>query len=291
MPILSPAAILDDNLALTATLTGGAWALPLDNLLLPSVKETVARCVAGTPDQAWFDVIFPSPQRWDVLMISGGTTHRRTAYRLSWYGHSSDRSSASLLAGGPAAPWRLAYPRVTLRAERDYYAGNFWSGAPSAAEIAGNAPRLVVRPDVSPRCRAVRVEIDNKGAQLDLGYLSIGKALRPGWPHDWGKVIGGEPLTLIETTPMGARIGDLRPTVRTKSVTYRELTKAEAQRLYRAGLRLGSTGPLAIIDDINDSRWLWAETWLGTLDGGAVEINETAPDRWTATLKIKEIVA
>jgi hypothetical protein len=291
MPILSPAAILDENLALTAALSGGNWTLPLDNLLLPNVIEAPARCAAGTPDQAWFDIVFPSPCRWDVLLISGGTTHRRTAYRLSWYADPADRSPASLLAGGPAAPWRLAYPRVTARAERDYFAGNFWTGAPSAAEIAGNAPRLVVRPAVSPRCRAVRVEIDNQGLPLDLGHLLIGRALRPGWPHDWNKKIGGEQLTLIETTPMGARIGDLRPTVRTKTVTYRELTKAEAQRLYRAGLRLGGTGPLAIIDDITDSRWLWAETWLGTLAEGVVEIEETGPDRWTAALKIKEIVA
>ncbi len=44
--MMGNAAILDDNLALTATLTGGNWALPLDNLLDPTVKETVARCVS-----------------------------------------------------------------------------------------------------------------------------------------------------------------------------------------------------------------------------------------------------
>lgn len=291
MPILSPAAILDDNLALTATLTGGEWQLPLDNLLLPNVIEAPARCNAGTPDKAWFDVVFPAPSRWDVLLLSGGTTHRRTTYRLSWYGDPADRSAAALLAGGAAAPWRLAYPRVTTRAERDYFAGNFWSGAPSAIEIAGSAPRLVARPATSPRCRAVRVEIDNQGLPLDLGHLLIGKALRPGWPHDWGKRLGGDPLTLVETTPMGAQIGDLRPTIRTKSLTFRELTKVEAQRLYRAGMRLGKTGPLAVIDDITDSRWLWAETWLGTLADGVVEIEETGPDRWTAVVKIREIVA
>ncbi|MBF5095295.1 hypothetical protein F1643_13310 [Azospirillum sp. INR13] len=75
--VMGTAAILDENLALTATLSGGNWALPLEHLLEPTVRETVARCVSGNPADAWFDVSWPGPGRkWDTLVIAGGSIAR-----------------------------------------------------------------------------------------------------------------------------------------------------------------------------------------------------------------------
>lgn len=277
-----PAALLIDNLARTATLSGGSW-VGLDYLLEPSVIETQAICASGLPADAWIDVTFMGPVKWDTLMMSGGTLATRSRYRLTWY----DGAGAVLAAGD----WLYVWPRVRGRAERSYHDVNYWSGRPRVADLAGLPAQLLARPPLSPRARRVRIEIDNLGQPLRLGHLFVAASVRPSWPHDWPVTLGGETLSIVETAPGGARRIDARPTPRTKTVTFKELSEDEAMMLHEAGQRLGHAGVLAMIEDIASPRHWPRRTWLATLADGRIEVEQAGLDRWSATIKLMEMVA
>lgn len=276
-----PAALLLDNLASAATLSGGSW-VGLDYLLEPSVVETQAICASGSPEDAWFDLTFPAAVKWDTLLISGGTLAARSRYRLTWYD-----GAGALLAGGD---WLYSWPRVRARAERSYHDVNYWSGRPRAADLAGLPAQLLARPPLSPRCRRIRIEIDNLGQPLRLGHLFTASSFRPSWPHDWPVSLGGEMLSIVEVAPGGARLIDSRPAPRTKTVSFRELSDDEAMLLHEAGQRLGLSGTLAMVEDINSPRHWPRRTWLATLADGKIDVEQAGLDRWSATIKLVEVV-
>ncbi|ALG75046.1 hypothetical protein VY88_26275 [Azospirillum thiophilum] len=289
--MMGTAAVLDENLALVATLTGGDWALPLENLLDPTVKETVARCVSGDPADAWFDVVWAGPgKRFDTLVIAGGSIDPRATFRLTWYSHPTDRSAGSVLQGGPDAAWLRVYPSPDRRRDRSYYAGNYLSGGQTARDLAGKTPQLLHRPAVSPRCKALRVEIDNRGRPLDLGHLFIARAFRPDWPHNWGMVLEPVDNSPVDATPGGRRIPDRRPAPVRKTVRFDDLTEDEAMRFHDLGLRAGKTDPLLMIEDITQGRHQWRRVKLATLEDGAIPVTQTEGDLWSATLKLLEII-
>lgn len=284
MPMTAgPAALLLDNLALTASLSGGDWVagLGLSRLLEPSVKETVARCANGA---GLIDVTWSVDVKWDTLFLAGGTLGRGALYRLTWF----DAGGAVLAS----LPWTRCYPPSAPVAARGWRAGNFWSGAPRDRDLTGKTRGLIARPAVNPRCRKLRIEIDNRGASLDLGYLFIAASVRPVWPHDWGLSFGANAASLVATSPMGKRIIDRRPHPRTKAFLFKELSEAEAMALHDAGLSLQFDGPLAMIEDVRRSGNWWRRAWLATLADGGIEVKEVGPDRWEAgPIKLLEIVA
>ncbi|SMH62835.1 hypothetical protein [Azospirillum agricola] len=284
------AAILDENLALTATLSGGTWVRPLDNLLDPTVREVTARCASGDIADAWFDVVFPSRERWDTLVLAGGTLARAAGYRLTWYSDPVDRSPGAILAGGPSTPVLPVFPRSGRASATPYYQRNWWRLAPSERDLAGKTRQLIVRPPRSPRCRALRVEIDNRGQSLDLGHLFVTRAFRPDWPHDWGLTIETVPASVVDTTPGGRRIVDERPAPRRKTVRFADLAEDEAMRVLDLGQRLGSGGPVLMIEDITRTVHLWRRTWLATLEKGGVSVTQTEGDLWTVELVLLEII-
>ncbi|MBF5095294.1 hypothetical protein F1643_13305 [Azospirillum sp. INR13] len=160
---------------------------------------------------------------------------------MTWYSHPTDRSAASILRGGPDAPWLRVYPSPDRRRDRSYYAGNYLSGGQTARDLGGKTPQLLHRPARSPRCRAVRVEIDNRGRPLDLGHLWIGRAFRPDWPHNWGMVLEPVDNSPVDTTPGGRRIPDRRLAPVRKTVRFDDLAQDEAMRMHDIGLRAGKT--------------------------------------------------
>ncbi|MBP2231765.1 hypothetical protein J2847_005084 [Azospirillum agricola] len=287
---MGTAAILDENFALTATLSGGNWVRPLDNLLDPTVKETTARCVSGDPADAWFDVVFSSRTKWDTLVIAGGSIHPKATFRLTWWSHPTNRTPADVLEGGPDTPFLRVYPSPDRRKDRSYYAGNYWSGGPTVRDLAGKTPQLLTRPPRSPRCAALRVEIDNRGAPLDLGHLFVTRAFRPDWPHNWGMVLEPVDNSPVDVTPGGRRIPDSRPAPVRKTVRFDDLTEDEAMRLHDMGLRLGKSGPLLMIEDIGQTRHQWRRVKLTTLEDGTVPVTQNEGDLWSATLKLLEII-
>lgn len=287
---MTTAAILDLNLALGATLTGGTWVRPLENLLDPTVKETTARCVSGNPEDAWFDVVFQSPERWDTLVVAGGTIAAATESRLSWWDHPTARTADHLLAGGPDTPFQRVYPPAKEIQDQDWWDGDAWTGGPTTRDLAGKTPMLITRPASSPRCRAITIEWNNNGRPLDLGHLFITKAFRPDWPHNWGMVIEPVNSSPVDTTPGGRRIPDERPAPVRKTVRFDDLSEDEAMYAFDMGPRLGKTSPLLMIEHIGRPKHQWRRTRLSTLEDGAVRVTQTEGDLWSAEFKLLEIV-
>lgn len=287
---MTTAAILDQNLALGATLTGGTWALALENLLDPTVKETVARCVSGDPADAWFDAVFASPEHWDTLVVAGGTIAADTGFRLTWWDHPTLRTAGHILAGGPDTPFQRVYPPAKRIKDQDWWDGDAWTGGPTARDLVGKTPMLITRPAVSPRCWALTIEWDNHGTALDLGHLFITKAFRPEWPHNWGLVLEPVNSSPVDTTPGGRRIPDERPAPVRKTMRFDDLSEDEAMYVADIGQRLGKTGPLLMIEDITKPKHQWRRTRLSTLEGGAVAVTQNQGDLWSAEFKLLEIV-
>lgn len=284
------AALLLDNLALTATLSGGTWARPLDYLLEPTVRETTARCVAGTPDHAWFDIVFPAPTKWDTLVLAGGTPRPDVDLRVTWYADPVDRSAGAVLRGGAGAPFLAGYPPPLRLRQRRLFDPNVLKGRPRARDLAGKTPMLVIRPASSPRCAAVRVEIDNHGDQLDLGMLVIGAAFVPQWPHDFGLRQGAPSRSPTDEAPGGRRVVDARPAARTKTFKFSILSEDEAMVLADAGQRLDRSGVLMMIEDVADQRHLWRRTWPATLADGGIEVEQVNEQDWQADVKLLEVI-
>lgn len=283
------AAVLDENLALTATLTGGTWVRPLENLLDPTVKETTARCVSGNPEDAWFDVVFPEDERVDTVLIAGGTIRPEADFRLTWYDDHVARAPENVLLGGPDSEWLPVY-RLADPEDQDWHEDEAWTGRPSPRELAGKTPMLITRPPVSPRCAALRIEIDNKGYLLDLGHLFLARAFMPDWGHNWGMALRSMNASPVDTTRGGRRLPDERPAPRQKEVEFDSLTENEAMRMHDLGPRLGKSGLLAMIENIDELDQLWRRTWLATLVDGDVPVTQGEENWWRAALKLLEVI-
>lgn len=284
------AALLLDNLALTATLSGGTWERPLDHLLEPTVRETTARCVAGTPDQAQFDIVFPAPTKWDTLVLAGGTPRPDVDLRVTWYSDPVDRSAGAVLRGGPDAPFLPGYPPPLRLRQRRLFDPNILRGRPRSRDLAGKTPMLVVRPAASPRCAAARIEIDNHGDALDLGMLFVGQAFIPSWPHDFGLRLGAPSRSPYDEAPGGRRLVDGRPSARVKTFKLSVLTEDEAMVLADAGQRLDRSGVLMMIEDVaGQVRHLWRRTWPATLADG-IEVEQVNEQDWSAEVKLLEVI-
>lgn len=287
---MTTAAILDENFALTATLSGGVWVLPLDNLKAPTVKETVARCASGDPADAWLDVVFAIPERWDTLVVAGGDIRHDTDFRLTWYDHATLRTADHVIKGGPDTPFQRVYPPAKVIADQEYWDADFWSGGPTARDVAGKTPMLITRPATSPRCAALRIEFDNHGRSLSLGHLFITRAFRPEWPHNWGLVVEPVNSSPVDSTPGGRRVPDERPAPVRKTVKFDDLSEDEAMRLFDMGQRLGKTGLLLMIENITQPKHQWRRSRLSTLEDGAVSVTQNQGDLWSAILKLLEVI-
>lgn len=288
---MTTAALLLDNLALGATLVYDAanWALSPDFLLEASVVETVARCPAGTPDKAVFELVWPAATRFDTVVLAGGTPRPDVDLRLTWYSDPVDRSPATILAGGSSAPFLPGYPPPQRLRQRRLFDPNVLKGRPRAKDLAGKTPMLVMRPASSPRCRALRIEIDNHGASLDLGMLCIGRAFIPTWPHDWGMRFGARARSIITEAPGGARVKDRRRSARHKVLTFSYLTEDDAMVLSDAGQRIDEEGGVVMmIEDIRQSRHLWRRTWPADVEGG-IELRQERGG-WVCEMTLLEVI-
>lgn len=274
-----------DNLALAATLSGGTWAKPLSNLIDPRLRGRPARCTLAT-DLAASQMLITlgRPQTITGLAIVDHTMPSDALFRITTY---SDVAAGTVWQ---QTGWLEADEQAVPYEERAFDDDTFWTGK---ALLAGYPKLLLHLPDEPLWGEALRIELDARGAtagSFDLGYLSLGRPFEATWNYAHGRRLGATSRTLLDETPGGRLLADLRRTRRGTTVEFLDLTKAEAMRLYDAGMALGTTGPALWVPAPDDVINRQRESKLVTLKDLAEPVEGDAPDSWTVTLNMQEVL-
>lgn len=274
--------ILDRNLALEGYLRGADW-IHLDDVLLPTVVEDVARWTSG--GVATLDIVTPARDPVTALMVSGTTLRRDAEVRITY---AANDACTVLAPGAPTPEWRRILGRSWRTSGLRWSDRNLWSGRPTARDLAGYPIPVL---DLPTRCRPLvtRIEIDNKGAPFDLGHLFLAEATVPEWGFDWGREIVPEIQSKLDRTPGGGRIVAYRRPMRVQTLAFEDLSEDEAAQFQDLSARLDLVGPVAVLPEPSKTRHLWREAFVGFLRE-AVARRQVQPGMWRASLKIEEMV-
>lgn len=253
--------LIDTNLALDATLSGGNClpALPLANLLLGQYLQRPARfadatSLAGTK----FEVELAWPQQINLVGLVFHTFSRQARYRLTVAG-----ADKNLAAPVYQTDWTPVIPRLWRSADLDWAAPNWWTGQPLSRDLALYPPNLWI-PIPKTLCGRLRIEFDdrtNAAGWFDVGGLFVAKGWTPQINFERGRQLAITSRSLSEEAPSGRDFDETRRGRRTLTVTWAMLAKADAQRLFDAGARAGTTGVVVFLPDVDDPSSLLREAY------------------------------
>lgn len=277
--------VLHGNRAPEGALSGGHWALPLDNLFIPVLKEDVARCTTGRLADAVFTLSLPKVMTVGALGLIDHTLPAGAKARLTWRRGGPDGAVV-----GPAPEWRPVYPRIARTRDLSYDDAEWWTGRPSVKMRTVYTPTFLVVPDARLRADTVTVEIDSREAAFDLSYLFVSPLFRPGWPMAWGREMTAESRTVTDVTPGGRVVAGRRQPQRRQRVTFEDLTKDEAMRWFDIAMVQDVVEPLLFVPDPGDPVNFWREVFLAKLSKlvGSVEKDN---GYYRIVIEIEEILA
>lgn len=253
--------LVDINLALDAALSGGDCLpeLPLSNLLVEQYVQRPARFADATDlEGSQFEAELAWPQQINLVGLVFHTFSRAARYRLTIAGADGD-----LDAPVYQTAWTPVIPRLWRSADLDWGAPNWWGGQPLARDLALYPPNLWI-PTPTVLCGRLRLEFDdqtNADGWFDVGGLVIAKGWKPVVNFERGRQISITPRSLSEEAASGRDFDEVRRGRRGLTVTWAMLTKAEAQRLYDAGARAGTTGVVVFLPDVDDPSSLLREAY------------------------------
>lgn len=267
--------LLHGNAFPAAALSGGDWALPVDNLGLPNLFQDVARCVSGDFADSQFTAAWAKPFVVGGLALLGWTGRPGGKIRLTW------RLRGDVV--GPTPAWIDIRPRVARTRDLSFDDANFWTGR-------GDGPFIFI-PPARLRADSLTVEFDGLGQGFEISYLFLSPVFRPDWPMAWGRKL--EPASRVKTAKtIGGMViaGPRLAPQRGMNLTFEELTKAEAMRWLNISMSHDVVEPLLFIPEPSDPRNFGREVFLASL-AKLTGFDEVAPDRYRVALELEEIVA
>lgn len=247
--------IADQNLALTATLTGGAWAagLPLNNLKADRrfVSAPARQTTPADLTAARFDAALPLPRAIDLVALLFHTLSLTARYRVTI-------AAPGGVIGEPVfdTGWKDVYGRVHDSVNLEWEDPSWWTGqASSEDDINLYARHLWVALPEPVLASVIRVEIDdrhNLAGFFDIGGLWLTRSWSPRINFERGRQPQIEVRDQAEEAPAGRLFADERTPRRLHSLTWTRLSDAEAQRLFDAGARARTTRTVLILPDVDD---------------------------------------
>ena len=277
--------------------SGGTWALPLSHLADDRITAFPARCVLTGVDEtdrarAQFVVDFGAVINvWGVLIehFSGADGAEVKVTKAMDAGFSQD-----VVTSGWAKWNRRTYDSIDL----PWYgsAADWWTGTPSAQELDTWGRRAWVSSGEAPWTgRYLRIEIAPHVAapvDLDLGYLFVPtKRWRPDRNHALGRDMTPGARDIVEETPSGYRVVDMRRPRRRHTIPYEVMSKTAAMDLAGIGAQAGQSKPVLFLPEPGDPLNAYRDTFLGQFVGlpGARQWQQTlwAP---TSSLVIEEML-
>lgn len=261
--------IADRNLALTATLTGGAWAaaLPLNNLkadrrfLSAPARQTTPADLSASR----FDAALSLARSIDLVALLFHTFSLTAKYRLT-----IAPPGGSFAAPAYSSGWRAVYERVFDSLNLDWSDPNWWTGQASDEEdIALYARHLWITLPTPVLAGAVRVEIDdsqNPSGFFDIGGLWIALTWAPRINFERGRRPEIQPRDQSEEAPAGRLFPDERTPRRRHVLSWKRLSDAEAQRLFDAGARARTSRTVLVLPDTSDPGVMIREAFPAVFD-------------------------
>jgi hypothetical protein len=285
--------IADQNLALTAVMSGGAWvaAQPVTNLNKPGYKSDPARCVdIGNLAASQFTATLETARPVNLVGIMFHTLSSNASWRIVLAG----------LDGNLGAPvyqsaWTPVVGRLWDSSVLEWEVSNWWTGQPEEDELA-LYPRHLWIPiplDPGPICGALRVEFQdptNEAGYFDIGGVWIARTWSPLMNFDRGRDFGSDSRAVVEEAPSGRMFGEDREPRRRLTVTWSYLQKAEAIRLHDAGRRADTTREVLFVPDLEDAVGMIREAWPATFEKPPA-IKFTYDGLHTVAATFKEVIA
>lgn len=261
--------IADQNFALTAALSGGAWApnLPLENLKADRrfVAAPARQLAPNQLSASRFDASLSLARSIDLVALMFHTLSLTAQYRLT----------IAAPGGGLDAPvydsgWRPVYARMFDSLNLEWDDPNWWTGQGSSEEdVALYARHLWVVLPAPVLASAIRIEIDdgeNPEGFFDIGGLWITRTWSPRINFERGRQPSIEPRDQSEEAPAGRLFADERTPRRRLQLTWKRLSDAEAQRLFDAGMRARTSRTVLVLPDVSDPGLMVREAFPANFD-------------------------
>lgn len=235
-----------------ATLSGGSWqpSLPLANLQQTDLSVP-ARSVDALLASTRVDVDFGNTTT--LVRLVGVMKHNLGTAALY-------RITGGTVAGGSDlydSGWLDVWPRIYSFADLDFEEPNWWTGQISDADAALYPIKLLHDLGGNYLVRYWRIEFDdtaNADGYAEFSRLWMGPIWSPTIGYAWGAKLGWEPRDRAVETRSGRRYGERLPSRRLFSLTFDQLTDAEAYgRAIDMQRRLGSEGEVVVIPDPDDT--------------------------------------
>lgn len=280
----------DENLTLSATLSGGQWSaeLSLQNLKDETrfVSAPARQLFPADPTKARIEAVLERDRTLNLIGVLFHTFTPAAEYRVTIAGPGGTFAAPVLVIDWTPVHGRM-FPSVNLPWEEP----NWWTGAARPEDLLLYPQHLWIT--LSPAILASRVRLefrDPDAAHVDIGGLWICGAWSPRFNFDHGRELGLDSRTLSDESPSGRMFHEARTSRRRLTVSWGMLDHNEALRLFDAGARCGTRRPVLLLPDIDDRVTLIREAFPATFE------KPPAPRRGrlyenTVSATFKEIIA
>lgn len=231
-----------------ATLSGGSWESTLPRTHLATERRTqVARTT---------DVLLASTQvQLDFGQIRsfrgiGGINHNAPPWAQWRITLGSTAGNYDIYDSGWIDIWQMAFDNDLVEWEE----AGWWEGIADDEYLRAPYMMVHVLPEFTS-ARYMKIEWDVTGSAdgyLQIGRLFVGGGLVPEWNMDFDGSDAWTSLSTVERADTGADVALVRPSVRTARFDLSWLSSAEAEYWHEATRRLGATGDLMYVPDVDD---------------------------------------
>lgn len=245
-----------------ASITGPAWALPLENMQRRE-SYLVARSVNTQPANTQFTVRVNGFMAYRAIILCGHQLSVTASLKVTgWYDDQSYGTPDFSIT-------KDAYASVAYTEDLPWEAENWWDGKPLTEEIAGFTQNAIVLLPMASQAPNIRVEIidpNNADGYVQVQRLFIADGWQPSHNYAYGGAHAYETTTQIEAAIGGAEFFDRREPYRVARIAFEYLPQDEA---LLKGLdlcrRAGIDGEIFWIADPDNERTLVQTSFLARL--------------------------
>lgn len=256
----------DENLALTAELSGGDWveALPLANLQDDTrFVGRPARCLSPNDSaEARIEAELARDRTINLVALLFHNMGLAAEYRLTIAGPDEALGDAGTVGDWTPVHGRM-FPSVNLAWEEP----NWWLGSARPEDLLLYPRHLWISLSPGRLARRVRIELRDPDIDwLDVGGLWIASAWAPSFNFNHGREIGLDARSLADEAPSGRVLHEDRASRRRLTVNWDMLSQDEATRLFDAGARAGTRRPVLLLPDVSDPVVMIREAFPATFE-------------------------
>lgn len=280
----------DENLALSAVLSGGDWAaeLPLENVQDDSryVSRPARQLHPADPEKSRLEAVLARPRTINLVAVLFHTLGGGAEYRLTVRSPEGTFADPALATDWTPVHGRM-FPSVNLAWEEP----NWWTGTARPEDLLLYPQHLWISLKPAVLAEAIRLELrDPDVGGYDLGGLWIAGAWSPTFNFDHGRELGREARGLADEAPSGRMVHEDRTDRRRLTVNWAMLDQNEVTRLYDAGARASTRRPVLMLPDVDDPVVMMREAWPANFEKPPAP-RRGRPFQGQLTATFKEIIA